>query len=157
MKSSNFWLFSPFPTPQHLQVPSAGIESEPHLRPTPHLWQCRILNPLHQARMEQAMPQRQARSLTHCPRVGTPPQVIFFFFFLVFLGLHPEHMEVPRPGVKSELLLLPAYYTTATAMRDPSRNCNLHHSSRQRQILTPLSAARDETCILMDISRVCYC
>ena len=27
----------------------------------------------------------------------------FFFFFLVFLGLHLQHMEVPRPGVELEL------------------------------------------------------
>ena len=26
-------------------------------------------------------------------------------FFLVFLGLHPLYMEVPRPGVQSELQL----------------------------------------------------
>ena len=26
----------------------------------------------------------------------------FFFFFLVFLGPHPWHMEVPRLGVESE-------------------------------------------------------
>ena len=38
------------------------------------------------------------------------------FFFLVFLGPHPEHMEVPRPGVEQELWLLA--YTTATAMPD---------------------------------------
>ena len=28
------------------------------------------------------------------------------FFFLVFLGLYPQHMEVPRPGVELELQLL---------------------------------------------------
>ena len=44
-------------------------------------------------------------------------------------------MEVPRLGVKLELQL-PAY-TTATAMPDPIRVCDLHHSSRQRQILKP--------------------
>ena len=27
----------------------------------------------------------------------------FFFFFLVFLGLHPQHMGILRLGVKSEL------------------------------------------------------
>ena len=27
----------------------------------------------------------------------------FFFFFFFFLGLHPQHMEVPRLGVESEL------------------------------------------------------
>ena len=30
----------------------------------------------------------------------------FFFFFFVFLGLHPQHMEVPKLGVDSELQLL---------------------------------------------------
>ena len=28
---------------------------------------------------------------------------LFIFVFLPFLGLHPRHMEVPRPGVESEL------------------------------------------------------
>ena len=28
---------------------------------------------------------------------------LFFFFFLVFLGLRPWHMEVPSLGVESEL------------------------------------------------------
>ena len=28
---------------------------------------------------------------------------IYIFFFLVFLGPHPWHMEVPRLGVESEL------------------------------------------------------
>ena len=50
-----------------------------------------------------------------------------FFNFFVFLGLHPLHMEVPRPGVELELLLLA--YTIATATWDPSHVCNLHHSS----------------------------
>uniref|UniRef100_A0A8D1M8R1 Cystathionine beta-synthase n=1 Tax=Sus scrofa TaxID=9823 RepID=A0A8D1M8R1_PIG len=39
-------------------------------------------------------------------------------------------MEVPRVGVESELQL-PAY-TTATATSDPSRVCDLHHSSRAK-------------------------
>ena len=50
-------------------------------------------------------------------------------------------MEVPRLGVKSELQLLA--YSRATAMLDPSRVCDPHHSSQQRQILNPLSKARD--------------
>ena len=61
-------------------------------------------------------------------------------------------MEVPRLGVESELQLLA--YTTAIAMRDPSHVCDLHHSSGQRQIPDPLSEARDQTCILMDTSRI---
>ena len=46
--------------------------------------------------------------------------------------------------------------TAATATRVPSRVCDLHHSSRQHQILSPLSEARDRTRILMGPSRVCY-
>ena len=62
-------------------------------------------------------------------------------------------MEVPGLGVESELQL-PAYIT-ATAMPDPTCVFDLHHSSWQRQILNPLSKARDWTYILMDTSRVC--
>ena len=44
-------------------------------------------------------------------------------------GTLPQHMEVPRLGVKSELQL-PAY-TTATVTPDLSHICELHHSSLQ--------------------------
>ena len=47
------------------------------------------------------------------------------FFFFCFLGLYLWHMEVPRLGAESELLLL-AY---ATATWDLSIVCNLHHGS----------------------------
>ena len=69
-----------------------------------------------------------------------------FFFFL-----WPQlwYMAVSRLGVKLELQL-PAY-TAAIGMRDPSRACDLHHSSWQHQILNPLSEARDRTHILTDI------
>ena len=51
----------------------------------------------------------------------------FYFYFVVFLGLHMRHTEVPRLGVKLELQLLA--YTTATATQDPSCFCDLHPSS----------------------------
>ena len=76
-----------------------------------------------------------------------PSSFVFVFFFFVFVEPHPQHVEVPRLGVKSELW--PPAYTAATATSDLSRVCNLHHSSRQRQILNPLSRARVPTCILM--------
>ena len=76
----------------------------------------------------------------------------FFFFFKVFLGPHLWHMEVPRLGIQLELLL-PAY-ATATATPDLGRVCDLHRSSQQRQILNPLSEARDRTHILTDTSQV---
>ena len=50
-----------------------------------------------------------------------------FVCLFVFLGVHPQHMEVPRLGVELEPQL-PAYYTTATATQDPSHVCDLHHS-----------------------------
>ena len=77
------------------------------------------------------------------------------FFFFCLLGPHLWHMEVPRPGVKSELL--PLAYTTATATPDPSHICNLHHSSRQQRILNPLSEAEDRTHVLMVNSQICFC
>ena len=76
-------------------------------------------------------------------------QFNFFSFFLSFFFLGPplRHMEVPRLGVSSELQL-PAY-ATATATLDPSHICDLHHSSRQRRSLNPLSKTRDRTRNLM--------
>ena len=89
------------------------------------------------------------------PKFSIPRTLaILFFFFFVFLGPHLWPMEVPRLRVELELQL--PVYTRATATRDPSRVCDLHHSSRQRQILHPLSEARDGTHSLMDTSRVCY-
>ena len=67
-------------------------------------------------------------------------------FFFCFLGPHPWL------GVELELQL-PAY-TTATATCDPSCVFDLHHSSRQHQILNPLSKARGRTHILVVPSRV---
>ena len=61
-------------------------------------------------------------------------------------------MEVPMQGVQSELQL--PTYTAATATPDLSHICDLHHSSQQRQILDPLSEARDQTHILKDTSWV---
>ena len=61
-------------------------------------------------------------------------------------------MEVPRPGVELELQL--PVYTTATAIMNLSRICDLHHSLQQHWILNLISEARNRICILMDISQV---
>ena len=73
---------------------------------------------------------------------------IFCFFVFSLLWPHPQHMEVPRPGVESELQL-PAY-TIATATLDPNLIFNLHRSLQQPQVLNPLSEARDQTHLLID-------
>ena len=77
------------------------------------------------------------------------------FVYCLLFRATPVAYGSSRLGVKLELQL-PAYATT-TATPDPSHICNLHHSPGQCQILNPLSKARDQTHVLMDISRVCYC
>ena len=64
-----------------------------------------------------------------------------YFCLFCFLGLQVQHMEGPGLRVKSELQLL-AY---TTAKQDPSRVCDLYHSSQQCWIRNPLSEARDRT------------
>ena len=75
---------------------------------------------------------------TASARPSSPAKILFYF---CFLGPHPWHIEVPSLGVQLEQQL-PAY-VTATATQDPSYICDLHRSSWQRQILDPLSKARD--------------
>ena len=76
------------------------------------------------------------------------------FILFCFLGLYLRHIEVPRLGVESELQL--PVYATATAMPDLSHICKQHCTSEQHQILNLLSEAKDQTCVLMDISEVFY-
>ena len=86
--------------------------------------------------------------------MGNRKQWILLCVCVCFLGLHLQHMEAPRQGVKWEPQL-PAY-TTVTATRDPSRVCDLHHSSGQHRILNLLSEARDRACIFMDTGGAPY-
>ena len=81
-------------------------------------------------------------------------EVTQYFLFFCFLEPHPWHMEVPRPGVESELQL--PTYTTATATPDRGLVCDLHHSSWQRWILNLLSEARNGTRNLMVPSWMCF-
>ena len=64
-------------------------------------------------------------------------------------------MDILRLGFELELELLA--YTTAIATQDVSHVCDLHHSSWQRQILTPLIEARDGILVLMNTSQICFC
>ena len=45
---------------------------------------------------------------------------LFFFFFLVFLGPHPQHMEVPRLGVESELCIAAGLYHSHSNTGSPT-------------------------------------
>ena len=64
-------------------------------------------------------------------------------------------MKVPWLGGELELQVLG--YTIPTATQALSHICDLHQSTQQRQILHPLSEARNQTHMLMDTSQVCYC
>ena len=75
---------------------------------------------------------------------------LVFCLFVCFSGLPLWHMEIPRPGLKSELQ--PQANAIATAMWDLSHIWYPHHSSQPHQILNPLSEARDGTRIRMDAS-----
>ena len=67
----------------------------------------------------------------------------FVCLFVLSLGPHLRHMEVPGLGVESELQLLA--HPTATAMLDSSHICNLHRSLQQNHIFNPLSETKDQT------------
>ena len=81
--------------------------------------------------------------------------IFVYLFVFCFLGPHLQHMEVPRLGVQSELLL-PAS-TTATATPDLSCICDLHHSSWQHRILNPLSRGQGSNLHLMVSGRIRFC
>ena len=120
----------------------------------PQLLQHQILNPLHRARdwthTSTVTQGTTVRFLTHCTTAGTPVPLFFFFFCLyraaplayggsqargwigaIASGLHHSHNNT-----RSEPHLWPV--------------------SQQRQILNPLSEARDGICVLMDTSQICF-
>ena len=83
-------------------------------------------------------------SAKHNKTRGACTWMLLFFFPL---ELHLQHMKDPRIGVKWELQ--PLAFTRATATPYLSLVFDLHHSSRQPQVVNPLSRARDQTCNLM--------
>ena len=78
--------------------------------------------------------------------------LVFLFLFFCLFRATPVAYGGSQARVYLELQL--PVYTTATATWDLSRICNLHQSSRQHQILNPLSEARDQTRNHMVPSRI---
>ena len=60
-------------------------------------------------------------------------------YFLVFVGLHLQHILVPRQGVKSELQLLT--YITDIAIPYPSCICHLPCNMQQCRVLNQMSVS----------------
>ena len=76
---------------------------------------------------------------------------LIYFFFCLFRATPAANGGFQARGPIG--VELPAYIT---ATPDPSSVCDLRHRSWHLQILNPLSEARDQTCLLMDASRVRY-
>ena len=81
---------------------------------------------------------------------GTPSFLVLFFW-----GATPS----ARGGCQARgpIRAVALAYATATAMPDPIRTCNLHHSSQQCWILNPLSKARAWTHNLMVPRQIRFC
>ena len=63
--------------------------------------------------------------------------------FPLFYFWGAAHVAYGISQARSRIGAIAAAYTTATAARDPSSICHLHHSSRQRLILNPWSKPRN--------------
>ena len=87
---------------------------------------------------------------------------IFYYFFILFYCLLFYFIvfyfrATPTAYGGSQARGLIGAYTTATAMPDLSRVCDLHHSSWQPQILSPLREGREWTCLLKEASQIRFC
>ena len=74
----------------------------------------------------------------------------YFSFFILFCFFRVESEAYGGSQARGPIR------ATATATEDPSHIYDLHHSSRQRQILNPQSEARNQTRNLMVPSRICF-
>ena len=81
--------------------------------------------------------------------------MLFFFFFFAFLGPHPQHMEVPRLGVKSELQLLPTPQPQQRQICTRSLTYSTAHSNTG-PLTHWVRPGIDWTGILMDTDQVPY-
>ena len=76
--------------------------------------------------------------------------LIYFILFLVFCLFRASSVAYGGSQTRGRIGAVASSPHHTTAVQDPSCICNLHHSSKQCQILNPLSGARDQTW-------VCYC
>ena len=151
---------------RHMEVPRLGVQSElqllayttatatsdpSHVCNLHHSsWQCKIFNPLSEARDWTHNLMVPSCIHFHCTTTRTPGNSPFFFFLWPPLW----HMEVPRLDVELELQLLATATATSTAIGDPSHIYNLLYSLWQCWILNPLSEVRDRAHLLRDTSWV---
>ena len=87
------------------------------------------------------------------PHVPAPPPY-YPNFFLCFLGPHPQHMEVPRLAVESELQLMAC---TTPQQRGIQAASVTNTTALGTLDPNPLGKARDGTHILIDTSWIRFC
>ena len=79
---------------------------------------------------------------------STLPSVFYFPYSIYYLKNYLStfiYLFIFIFSNQNQIEAIAAAYTTATATRDPSHVCNLHHRSWQCWILNPLSEDRDWT------------
>ena len=77
--------------------------------------------------------------------------ILSFFFFKLFRA---APLAYGSSQARGRIGATSANLCRSHSNGDPSRICDLHHSSWQLWIPNPLSKARDQTCILRDTSQV---
>ena len=82
---------------------------------------------------------------------------IFIFNFFVFCLFRATPMVYGGSQARGLIGATAASLHHSHAMQDSGQICNLHCSSRQHWILNPLSRARDQTHILMEMSQIHFC
>ena len=119
------------------------------------MWPATQLNPLSKARGRTCNLMVPNGIGFHCTTTGTPRRFFCLFVCLFGGGAAPEvayGSSQPRGWI--EAVAAGLHHSHSNARSKPV--CDLHHNSWQHQILNPLSEARDQTCILMDVSQVHY-
>ena len=95
-------------------------------------------------------------TFTLCATITTAQFQGFFFFFFFFRATSAAYGGSPVRGrIRAVATGLHHGHNSAR-----SKLClwpTPHHSSQQHWILNPLRGARDQTCILMDASQICFC
>ena len=81
---------------------------------------------------------------------------VFLFLFFFFLFCLKTPMAYGSSQVTGRIGAIAAGLCHSPTAWDLSHVGSLQHSSWQHQIPDPLSKARNQTCILMDTSRICF-
>ena len=81
----------------------------------------------------------------------------FFFFFFFFLFCLKTPMAYGSSQVTGRIGAIAAGLCHSPTAWDLSHVGSLQHSSWQHQIPDPLSKARNQTCVLIDTSQICFC